>query len=40
MTEDPTLAVPLQDSVTLARLAEAEGELSGLADRRCSCGAR
>lgn len=30
VTQDPSLAVPLQDSVTLARLAEAEGALSGL----------
>jgi hypothetical protein len=30
VTKDPTLAVPLQDSVTLGRLAEAESELSGL----------
>lgn len=30
VTEDPSLAVPLQDSVTLARLTEAEGALAGL----------
>jgi signal transduction histidine kinase len=30
VTEDPSLSVPLQDSVTLARLTEAEGALSGI----------
>jgi signal transduction histidine kinase len=30
VTEDPSLAVPLQDSVALARLTEAEGALAGV----------